>query len=140
MSEELQLQKKDIPRVKNTLRLITFLLLAIFATPFARAQQPAATSQSPIQKSIETCRRRAFSLGSDVQITVATPTEMGNSGLLETNIDVKTAQGSDKVKMYVTRDGRYLLRGDLADLSKDPLAENTSKLDLSKSPVLGAPQ
>jgi len=55
-------------------------------------------------------------------------------------LDVKTAQGSDKVKMYVTRDGRYLLRGDLADLSKDPLAENTSKLDLSKSPVLGDPK
>jgi len=140
MSEEPQLQTKDHPRVKNTLRPITFLLLAIFVTSIAHAQQPAATSQSPLQKSIETYLRRAFALGSDVQITVATPTEIGNSGLLETNIDVKTAQGSDKVKMYVTRDGRYLLRGDLADLSKDPLAENTSKLDLSKSPVLGDPK
>jgi len=126
--------------VKNKLRPITFLLLAISATPFAHAQQPPATSQSPLQKSIETYLRRAFALGSDVQITVATPTEIGNSGLLETNIDVKTAQGSDKVKMYVTRDGRYLLRGDLADLSKDPLAENTSKLDLSKSPVSATPK
>src|SRR5882724_6710763 len=118
MSEEPQLQTKDHPRVKNTVRPIAFLLLAIFLTSIAHAQQPAATSQSPLQKSIETYLRRAFALGSDV----------------------KTAQGSDKVKMYVTRDGRYLLRGDLADLSKDPLAENTSKLDLSKSPVLGDPK
>src|SRR6267143_1265603 len=115
MPEEPQLQTKDHPRVKNTLRPIAFLLLAIFVTSIAHAQQPAATSQSPLQKSIETYLRRAFALGSDVQITVATPMEIGNSGLLETNIDVKTAQGSDKVKMYVTRDGRYLLRGDFAD-------------------------
>jgi len=93
--------------VKNKLRPIVFLLLAISVTSFAHAQQPAATSQSPLQKSIETYLRRAFALGSDVQITVATPTEIGNSGLLETNIDVKTTQGSDKVKMYVTR-GRPL--------------------------------
>src|SRR5258708_17161560 len=108
MSEEPQLQTKDHPRVKNTLRSIAFLLLAISATPFAHAQQPAATSQSPLQKSIETYLRRAFALGSDVQITVATPTEIGNSGLLETNIDVKTPQASYNVKMYAPSSGRYL--------------------------------
>jgi protein-disulfide isomerase len=125
--------------VKNKLRPIALLLLAIIATAFAQAQQPTA-SPSPLQRNIEAYLRRAFALGPDVQISVATPTEIGNSGLLETNIDVKTSQGSDKVKMYITKDGRYLLRGELADLSKDPLAENTSKLDLSKSPVLGDPK
>ena len=108
------------------------------ATSFTRAQQPAAPS--PLQKNIEAYLRRSFALGPDVQINVAAPAEIGNSGLLETNIDVKTEQGSDKVKMYITKDGRYLLRGELSDLSKDPLAENTSRLDLSKSPVLGDPK
>ena len=125
--------------MKNTIRLIAFLLLAISVTSVAHAQQPAA-AQSPLQKNIENYLRRAFALGPDVQITVAVPTEIGNSGLLEANIDVKTDQGSDKVKMYITKDGHYLLRGELADLTKDPLAENTSKLDLSKSPVLGDPK
>ena len=124
--------------MKNKLRPIAFLLSAIFAMPFAHAQQPA--TPSPLQKNIESYLRRSFALGSDVQITVAIPTEIGNSGLLEANIDVKTAQGSDKVKMYITKDGRYLLRGELSDMTKDPLAENTSKLDLSKSPVLGNPK
>jgi protein-disulfide isomerase len=124
--------------VKNTLRPIAFLLFAIFATLFAHAQQPAA--QSPLQKSIETYLRHAFALGPDVQIAVGTPAEIGNSGLLEASIDVKTEQGSDKVKMYITKDGHYLLRGELADLTKDPLADNISKLDLSKAPVLGDPK
>jgi protein-disulfide isomerase len=125
--------------VKNKLRPLALLVLAISITAFTHAQQPAAL-QSPLQKNIESYLRRAFALGSDVQITVAAPTEIGNSGLLEANIDVKTDQGNDKVKMYITKDGRYLLRGELADLSKDPLAENTSKLDLAKSPVLGDPK
>jgi len=124
--------------VKNKLRPLAFLIFAMVATSFTRAQQPAAPS--PLQKNIEAYLRRSFALGPDVQITVASPAEIGNSGLLETNIDVKTEQGSDKVKMYITKDGRYLLRGELSDLSKDPLAENTSKLDLSKSPVLGDPK
>jgi protein-disulfide isomerase len=125
--------------VKNKLRPLAFLLFAIFTASFAHAQQPAAT-QTPLQKNIESYLRRAFALGPDVQIAVAAPTEIGNSGLLEANIDVKTEQGTDKVKMYITKDGHYLLRGELADLTKDPLAENISKLDLSKSPVLGDPK
>ena len=117
--------------MKNKLRPITLLLVATCVTSFTHAQQPAANPQTPLQKNIETYLRRAFALGPDVQITIAAPTEIGNSGLLETDIDVKTDQGSNQVKMYLTKDGRYLLRGELSDISKDPLAENTSKLDLS---------
>jgi protein-disulfide isomerase len=125
--------------VKNKIRPIAFLLFATFAPSFANAQQPAA-AQSPLQKNIETYLRRSFALGPDVQITVGAPTEIGNSGLLESSIDVKTDQGSDKVKVYITKDGHYLLRGELNDLTKDPLADNIAKLDLSKAPVLGDPK
>ena len=125
--------------MKNKLRPIALLLLTMFAGTFAQAQQPG-TAQSPLQKHIENYLRHSYALGPDVQITVAAPTEIGNSGLLEASIEVKTSQGSDRVKMYVTKDGRYLLRGELSDLTKDPLAENNSKFDLSKSPVLGDPK
>ena len=111
--------------MKNTIRFFASLMIAVCAAAGAHAQQPAA-APSALQKNIEAYLRRAFALGPDVQINVPVPTEIGNSGILETNIDVKTEQGSDRVKMYVTKDGRYLLRGELSDLSKDPLAENTS--------------
>ena len=131
--------KKDPNRVKNTIRLTASLLLALTIASFTRAQQPPAP-QSALQKNIEAYLRNAFALGPDVQITVGTPTEIGNSGLLQTSIDVKTDQGSDNVKMYVTKDGHYLVRGELADLSKDPLVENTSKIKLDGAPVLGDPK
>ena len=128
---------KDLYRVKNIFRLIPALLLVSLA---AAQSTPPAAPQSAIQKNVEAFLRHAFALGSDVQVTVGTPTEIGNSGILETSIDVKTSQGSDTVKMYVTKDGRYLLRGELADLSKDPLAENIAKMKFDGAPVLGDPK
>ena len=126
--------------MKTKLHLIPILLFAISLAPFAAAQQPVATSPTALQKNIETYLRHAFALGKDVQITVGAPKEIGNSGLFETSIAVKTDQGSNDVKMYVTRDGHYLLRGELEDMTKDPLAENISKMDLASVPVLGDPK
>jgi protein-disulfide isomerase len=132
-------QLKDHHRVKNKIGLITSLVFSILLAQFAAAQQPAAPP-SAIQKNIEAYLRQAFALGSDVQITVGTPKEIGNSGILETDIEVKSDQGSNSVKMYVTRDGHYLLRGELEDMTKDPLVENTSKMKLDGAPVLGNPK
>lgn len=122
-------------------RLLTATLLAVTFASIAAAQSaPPAATPSALQKSVEAYLRNAFALGPDVQITVGAPTEIGNSGLMETSIDVKTDQGADKVKMYVTKDGHYLLRGEVSDLTKDPLLENTSKMDLKGAPVLGDPK
>ncbi len=126
--------------MKNTIRLIPALLLTLSLAQFTTAQQPAAALPSAIQKNIELYLRHAFALGTDVQITVAAPKEIGNSGIFETNIEVKTDQGSNEVKMYVTSDGRYLLRGELEDMTKDPLVENSSKMNLANAPVLGDPK
>jgi protein-disulfide isomerase len=76
----------------------------------------------------------------DFTITVGTPKLVGNSGLSEVSIDVKSPDGSDTVKMFLTADGRYLIRGELNDLTVDPLAENISKFDLKGAPVLGDPK
>ncbi|HUL32314.1 MAG TPA: thioredoxin domain-containing protein [Candidatus Eisenbacteria bacterium] len=118
-------------------RLFPAMILGLGLVSGAAAQSAAP---SALQKSLEAYLRHAFALGPDVQIAVGAPTEIGNSGLLETNIDFKTEQGSDKVKMYITKDGHYLLRGELSDLTKDPLTENISKMDLKGAPVLGDPK
>jgi protein-disulfide isomerase len=125
--------------VRNKLAVVSGMLLTLWGWNVAAQPAPAA-GQSAVQKKIEAYLRRAFALGPDVQVSVGAPKEIGNSGIQETSIDVKTEQGSDTVKMYVTKDGQYLLRGELADLSKDPLAENISKMKLEGAPVLGDPK
>ena len=124
-------------RVKTTLNLLLLLLLT---APLACAQQSAAPVSAETQKSIEAFLRNYFALGPDIKITVGTPKEIGNSGLSEVPIDVKSSEGSDTVKMYLTKDGRYLLRGELNDLTADPLAANIAKFNLTNAPVLGDPK
>lgn len=128
-------------RVKPILKLATFAF-TLFAASTLLAQQRAASpaptaASAAIQKSVETFLRNFYALGSDIQITVGTPKELGTSGILETPVDVKTPEGSEKVKMYLSKDGRYLMRGEVTDLTTDPLAETRAKIITANSPVLG---
>lgn len=127
--------------MKLSLKLAT-LALTLFAVGALSAQQPAAApaaAPSPVQKSVEAFLRNYYALGQDIQITVANPKELGTSGLMEVSVDVKTPEGAEKVKMYMSKDGRYLMRGELNDLTADPLAENRSKIVVANAPVLGNP-
>jgi protein-disulfide isomerase len=124
------LQKRT--RVKKTLTLFLLACIAV-AAPWAKGQQPAAKSQ----KSIEDFLRNYYALGSEYTITVGTPKPIGTSGLSEVSVEVKSPDGGDTVKMYLTADGKYLVRGDVNDLSVDPLAENIAKFDLKGAPVYG---
>lgn len=115
-------------------------MLALSAARTPAQQQPSGPTAYPsLQKSVEAFLRNFYALGPDVQITVGTPKEIGASGLSELAIDVKTPEGSDNVKMFITKDGRYLIRGEVSDLTSDPLAENRAKIQTANSPVLGDP-
>ncbi len=125
--------------MKNTLKL-ALLAFFLLAAAGAMAQQPAASDAASQAQKVESFLRYYFALGPEVQITVATPAELGTSGILEVPIEVKSPDGSDKLKMYLTKDGRYLLRGELSDLTVDPLAENIAKIQTANAPVLGDPK
>jgi protein-disulfide isomerase len=126
-------------RVK-TIRLLTLFASLAVASISALGQQPSAGTASPeTQKKIEAFLRNYFALGPEFKITVGAPTELGNSGLSEVPIEVKSQEGGDNIKMYLTKDGRYLLRGEINDLTGDPLAENIAKMKLDGAPVLGDP-
>ena len=118
---------------------VALVLCATVAGVAAGQQATAPAGNAGLQKSIETFLRNYYALGTDVTITVGTPKPIGASGLSEVSIEVKGADGGDTVKMYLTNDGRYLIRGEISDLTSDPNAENRSKLKLSDSPVLGNP-
>lgn len=127
-------------RVKTTLKLLVLASFILAATLAPAQQPPAAGSQAQIQKSVEAFLRNYYALGSDIIITVGTPKPIGGSGISELPITVKSPDGSDEVKMYLTADGRYLLRGDINDLTTDPLAENIAKFDLKNAPLFGDPK
>jgi protein-disulfide isomerase len=110
----------------------------------ARAQQAkpatapsAPTAPSPTQKNIEAYLRHLYAFGPDVLLVVGTPTESPVEGLLETTIDLTIGENKQTVKFYISRDGKYLFRGELSDMAKDPLAESRAQIQTKDAPSLG---
>ncbi len=129
---------------KSALAMLIFGLCA----PAMRAQAtgqsaPAAASPgtpSAVQKSVEAYLRHLYAFGPDVLITVSAPKDTPIPGLLETSVDVKIGDNSENAKFYVSKDGKYLVRGDVSDLTKDPLAENRALIQTTDAPTLGDPK
>ena len=89
---------------------------------------------------MEAYLRNLYAFGPDVQVTVGPLKESSVPGLLATDISVKIEDNVQAVQFYVSKDGKYLLRGELSDLTKDPMAENRAKLQIKDAPVWGDPK
>ncbi len=131
--------------MKPLLNICAILSLSVFISG-ARAQQGqaaagnASNASSQIQKKIEDYLRHLYAFGPDVLVSVGPPKDTAIQGLQETDIVVKIAGNQEFAKFYISKDGRYLVRGELSDLSKDPLVETREKLQTKDSPSTGDPR
>jgi len=101
---------------------------------------PVSAAQTPIQKNIEAYLRHFYAFGPDVQLVVGPPKETGVDGLLETTINLTIGENKETVKFYVSKDGKFLFRGEMSDMTKDPLVENRSQIQMKDAPSLGDPK
>jgi len=132
--------------VKKIFGLSLIISASMLATG-ARAQQAQSTTAtstaaalSPTQKNIEAYLRHLYAFGRDVPISVGPPKETVVEGLMETTIKVTIGENKETVKFYVSKDGKYLFRGEMSDLSKDPLAETRAQIQSKDAPALGDPK
>jgi protein-disulfide isomerase len=72
-----------------------------------------------------------------VQLSVGPLKSTTVEGILETNIDVLIEGNKQTVKFYVSKDGKFLFRGDLSDMTKDPLAETRAQIQINDAPSVG---
>jgi protein-disulfide isomerase len=137
----------------KTLSTATAFLALSLVSPMARGQaaqgtapstaQPAAGSaalQTQIQKTVDAYLRHLYAWGPDVQLTVSVPKETPIPGLLETTVDLKIGENTEDAKLYVSKDGKFLIRGEVSELAKDPVAENRALIDMKETPSLGDPK
>jgi protein-disulfide isomerase len=98
-----------------------------------------APASGPIEKHVEEFLRRWYAWGPDFQVKVGPPKPSPAGDLYEVPVEVSAQGGSDTAVVYVTKDGRYMLRGDLEDLNGDPLSDTMHKISLqgaaSKGPA-----
>jgi protein-disulfide isomerase len=113
----------------------------------ARGQQSAAPDANPgsaavsqTQKNIEAYLRNFYAFGPDVRLSVGPLKQTGVEGILETSIDVVIGENKEVAKFYVSKDGKFLFRGDLSDMTKDPLVETRAQIQINGAPSLGDPK
>jgi protein-disulfide isomerase len=125
----------------TTIAAILGLLLSAVAAYAQQNSSPTANAgpgaPSPIQKNIEAYLRNVYAFGPDVQLSVGPLKETAVEGILETNIDVVIENNKQAVKFHVTKDGRFLFRGELSDMTKDPLAEAQAQIQMNDAPSVG---
>jgi len=129
--------------LKTKLSLCIILCLNIYPA-VARPRQAklataatASASSSQTQKNIETYLRNLYAFGPDVQLVVGPLKETSTDGLLETTIDLTIEANKQAVKFYVSKDGKFLFRGEMSDLTKDPLAETRAQIQMNDAPAMG---
>jgi protein-disulfide isomerase len=106
-------------------------------SPTSKQVAVPSAALTPLQKSVEAYLRHLYAIGPSVQLTVSAPKDSEVPGLLETTVDVKDGESSQTAKFYVSKDGKYLVRGDVSDLSKDPLAETRARIQIKDAPSVG---
>jgi protein-disulfide isomerase len=126
--------------VKTWLKAGAVVGLLLCATGLRGQTAVPGGKPSQTQKTVEEYLRHMYAFGSEVQVTVAAPKESQIPGLLETDVVVKIGDNTENAVFYLSKDGKYLVRGDIADLSKDPLAENRAKIDIKDAPSIGDPK
>jgi protein-disulfide isomerase len=128
--------------VKTFLGLPAVLAICLIGLT-VRAQQPggAATAASTqTQKNIEAYLRNLYAFGPDVKLIVGPLNPSPVEGVLEASIDVTMGQNKQNAKFYISKDGRFLFRGELSDMTKDPLAENLAQIRMTDAPAIGDPK
>jgi protein-disulfide isomerase len=123
----------------------------------ARAQNPSPTAQPPkqsvkpsvteappansaaIEKRVEEFLRNVYAWGADFKVAIGPVKPAAANGLYEVPVKVTADGQSDTAIVYVTKDGRYMFRGDIQDMNADPLAAMRQELHLdgfaSKGPI-----
>jgi protein-disulfide isomerase len=99
----------------------------------------ASGGSGSLEKRVEDFLRKWYAWGSDFQLKIGPVKPSPAGDLYEVPVQVTAQGGSDTAVVYVTKDGHYMLRGDLQDLNGDPLGDTMRKLNLqgaaSKGPA-----
>jgi protein-disulfide isomerase len=108
--------------------------------PSARDSKSAAPKSSgpeTLETRIEKYLRNLYAWGPDFEVKVGTPKPSPISDLLEVPITISKDGQSDTASVYVSKSGKYMVRGDLTDMTVDPFADVAAKLHVGDSPTLG---
>jgi protein-disulfide isomerase len=129
------------------MRRITFLLAALVvstvgSSAFAQTSTPAPaqnTSEGEAQflRNSEAFVRKLFAWGPDFQINLGPTSPSPSPDFYLIPVHITYNGVSDSGVLYISKDGKTVLRGELFDTSADPYAANRAKLHTEGNPSKG---
>lgn len=128
--------RRGVPRVRGLLLLLGTLGL-VGCEKVPPSGPPSARDRQVIEERVQAYFRRAVAVGSNVSMTV-TDYAPAALGLLTANLELSNGTQSQKIPIVVSRDGRWLVQGNLTDLTQDPFKATMEKLSLAAAPRRGA--
>jgi protein-disulfide isomerase len=102
-----------------------------------RSSSSPDLKQETIETRVEKYLRNLYSWGPSYEVKVGPTKPSPIPDLLEVPVTVSMAGQGDTAIVYVTKNGTFILRGELADMSIDPFADIRSKLHPGNSPFMG---
>jgi protein-disulfide isomerase len=143
-------------------RAVTIVALAIFLAMFvavlpSAAQAPATSTSSPTEsrptaapaqatatpeqsrflKTTEIFVRELFAWGPDIKVSLGPLGPSTSSNFYVVPLQVTLNDQTESGEVYVSKDGKTLLRGEIFDMSVDPFAANRAKIHTDGSPSKG---
>jgi protein-disulfide isomerase len=115
--------------------------VAMTCIPAAQAQTGAAASASPDQaqllKNTEAFVRNLFAWGSDYSVKLGPLAPSPSPDFYQVPLTVTIHDQSDVGTVFVSKDGKTFLRGEMFSTATNPYAENVKKLHLDDNPSIG---
>ncbi|MBZ5644139.1 MAG: thioredoxin domain-containing protein [Acidobacteriia bacterium] len=107
--------------------------------PTAAAAPASQTKPKPdsLEARLEQYLRNLYAWGPTFDLKIGTPKPSLIPDLLEVPVTVGTDGQSDTATVYVDKTGKFLVRGELTDMTIDPFADIRSKLHIGNSPSIG---
>jgi protein-disulfide isomerase len=96
---------------------------------------PAASDDAVSQRVIDYFQKTVTTPGLTFKVKDLTDSDI--PGWRKGTLEVALGQQNQQVAFYVTRDGKYMFRGEAVDLSVDPLKQVMNKIALANQPARG---
>lgn len=116
------------------------LALLMLALPVFAQITPATTSapdQTKILQSTEAFVRNLYAWGPEFKVRLGPMTPSPSPDFYLVPIHVTINDQTDSGTVYVSKDGKTFLRGEIYDMSSNPFAENLAHLNIEGNPTLG---
>jgi len=108
------------------------------APEMAKPSGPEIALPSDLKSKIEDRVRQTWGVPQNIPLTIGSVVSSGIAGVLKGSLTFDIpGQGKRPENFYITEDKRYLLLGQIVDLTVDPFAEIMKKIDLTDYPSKG---